>query len=242
MHFLRSTYIQLRLFQLAGILEERRKVVAHIHSHIPIVEVVVQHRHFDGYRSVQVFGCKERDFRQPFRTFALRQLLVHLNVRFRLFQGDVAPHGKFLPVAFGQCLHLSFQQRGIGHHKCLFRQTQGGHQPVVHDFTCVSHPCQLQFQALLLKLVTRDVIPQDSPLPTPCLHVCNHLPGKLKVLFQYLRLIVQLIQVKIISEKLEAHILPVLLPAQFRLPLSKRSQFDAAVDCTSGIDHLLHFE
>ena len=85
---------------------------------------------------------------------------------------------------------------------------------MVHDFTCVSHPCQLQFQALLLKLVTRDVIPQDSPLTTPCLHVCNHLPGKLKVL----------------------------LPVQFRLPLSKRSQFDAAVDCTSGIDHLLHFE
>ena len=80
------------------------------------------------------------------------------------------------------------------------------------------------------------------PCSPPCLHVGYHLQGEGEVFFQYLRLVVQLVQVEVISHELEADILPVLLPVQFRLLLIKPCQLDTAVHRPSGIDNLLGFE
>lgn len=106
--------IQTGLFQLVVVLEERREIVCYPYTYIPVIEVVVQYRNFDGYRSVQVFGRYKSNFRQTLRTLQFDFLLIDLDTYLCLLQVEVVLAGQCLPILFVKCLNLFIQQGRIG--------------------------------------------------------------------------------------------------------------------------------
>ena len=50
--FLCLAHVQPRLFQFPVVLEQGRKVVFYAHAYVPVIEIIIQYRHFDGDRAV----------------------------------------------------------------------------------------------------------------------------------------------------------------------------------------------
>ena len=93
-----------------------------------------------------------------------------------------------------------------------------------------------------MQLVARDVVLQRRTLFQSRLHVGNQLVGQLQILVQHLDLVMQLIQIQVMSHEQEADILTILLPVHLRQLLLQLRQLDTTADGTSGIHHLLSLE
>ena len=189
-----------------------------------------------------MFGSHERDFRQPFRTLQLLPLTVDFDTRFSLLQVEIVLCRQLLPASLAQRLNLTVVQCSVRLYHRSFGQVQGSDQLMVGYLAGILHLGELQAERFPLQLIACDIILQCCTLFQPCLHVGDYLVGQFQILVQHLDLVVQLIQIEVMSYEQEADILTILLPVHLRQLLLQFCQFDTAVDSSSGVDRQLCLE
>ena len=113
---------------------------------------------------------------------------------------------------------------------------------MVQDASVVSERRKTEFEAFHLELVSGDVVLQRHSLRLLLLDILDELAGQFDVLFIYLDTVVYLVKVEILTEGDEANLLSGKFHAYFCLLLSEFGEFDACVDGSTGVNHLLSLE
>ena len=113
---------------------------------------------------------------------------------------------------------------------------------MVQDASVVSERRKTEFETFHLEFVSGDVVLQRHSVRLFLLDVVDELAGQLDVLFIHLDAVVYLIEVEILTECDEANLLTGEFYAYFCLLLSEFGEFDACIDGSTGINHLLCLE
>ena len=110
---------------------------------------------------------------------------------------------------------------------------------MVEDASVVAQGCQSEFERLHLELVSGDVVLERHSLLLLRLDVGDELAGQGDVLLVHLDLIVNLVEVQILPQGDEAHLLSGEFHAHLSLLLAQFGEADSGVDGSTCIDHLL---
>ena len=238
-------------------LEERAEAVFHAYAHIPDVEVLINRWQFEEDRSIEVICGNESYLWQKIALGNLFFLFGNADGVTALLQEWGVQGSCRLPVSLALLTVGLIGDRGIGDNlnllACLillasfFLQvslvhSEGIAKLMVQDAPVVSECRQTEFEAFHLEFVSGDVVLQRHAVRLLLLDVVDELAGQLDVLFIHLDTVVYLIEVEILTECDEANLLTGEFHAYFCLLLSEFGEFDACIDGSTGVNHLLSLE
>ena len=113
---------------------------------------------------------------------------------------------------------------------------------MVKDASVVSERRKTELETFHLEFVSGDVVLQCHAVRLLLLDVVDELASQFDVLLINLDTVVYLVKVEILTEGDEANLLSGKFHAYFCLLLSEFGEFDACVDGSTGVNHLLCLE